>query len=363
MRYPLPTKLLGLERALVGVLVAAALSVAVAPAAEAPAAASSAPPSAGSDSASPGRAPSQDDAGLEEVVVSAGRAADRHGRCRKRRLGRRRRPVRAAAGTVAEMLEVVPGLIAAQHSGSGKANQYYLARHQSRPRHGFLDLGGRRAVEPAHSRSRSGLSRRQRPDPGDRRDDFIPKGALSSRRRRFLDGGRLANHDRGRLRPPFCPSRTAATAGRGSPAATTSKVGGGTLSTAGQLETLRRPLAARGATAPRVRMEQVRARPELRTAGPSRCRATTRRGGPRSRSRRRAIGTPFARTSTAPSTRRPIGETSRWIASAQLYGRGLGCQRVRPILRLAHAVEPDLRLPDRPVRPPLDRRRDKSTRR
>src|SRR2546422_8356990 len=27
---------------------------------------------------------------------------------------------------VAELLEVVPGLIAAQHSGSGKANQYFL---------------------------------------------------------------------------------------------------------------------------------------------------------------------------------------------------------------------------------------------
>ena len=42
---------------------------------------------------------------------------------------------------VAELLEAVPGLIAAQHSGSGKANQYFLraSTWTTAPTHALLD--------------------------------------------------------------------------------------------------------------------------------------------------------------------------------------------------------------------------------
>ena len=45
-----------------------------------------------------------------------------------------------------EVLETVPGLIITQHAGGGKANQYFLARLQSRPRHRFRHFPRRYAA-------------------------------------------------------------------------------------------------------------------------------------------------------------------------------------------------------------------------
>ena len=45
-----------------------------------------------------------------------------------------------------EVLETIPGLIITQHAGGGKANQYFLARLQSRPRHRFRHFPRRYAA-------------------------------------------------------------------------------------------------------------------------------------------------------------------------------------------------------------------------
>ncbi len=89
---------------------------------------------------------------------------------------------------VAELLEAVPGMVAVQHSGSGKANQYFLRGFNSitaptsRPSVDGVPL------EPSLARPRPGLSRRQRPDARDRRAHRLPQGPVSRRRRRLLDG-------------------------------------------------------------------------------------------------------------------------------------------------------------------------------
>ena len=100
---------------------------------------------------------------------------------------------------VAELLEAVPGLIAAAHSGSGKANQYFLRGMNLDHGTDFTAYHRRRALELPHARSRPGLSRHQRTDSRDRDPDRLPQGALSRRSRRLCARGRSAAHDDPRL--------------------------------------------------------------------------------------------------------------------------------------------------------------------
>ena len=82
------------------------------------------PPAAGESSA--GAAADVGEQPEEIVVFGRDTQAARHGRRGERRHGRRCRPAVRPLLRVAELLEAVPGLVAVQHSGSGKANQYFL---------------------------------------------------------------------------------------------------------------------------------------------------------------------------------------------------------------------------------------------
>ena len=95
---------------------------------------------------------------------------------------------------VAELLEAVPGMVAVQHSGSGKANQYFLR--------GFnLDHGTDFTAYvdgvPLNLRSHGhgqGYLDVNGTDAGNRRAHRLSQGHISRRRRRFRDGGRVIHH-------------------------------------------------------------------------------------------------------------------------------------------------------------------------
>ena len=133
------------------------------------------------------RSPPRPSRGRTRVVPAASA-----GLCRRRHRHRRRRSRTvdsASAGMIAgarlnsrpitrpgEVLEAVPGLIVTQHSGEGKANQFFLR--------GFnLDHGTDIAIYldgmPVNMRThgpRPGLCRHQFPDPRTRRRVRVPKG-------------------------------------------------------------------------------------------------------------------------------------------------------------------------------------------
>ena len=86
----------------------------------------------------------------------------------------------------AEALESVPGMVVSQHSGEGKANQYYLRGFNID--HGTdlaLSVAGH-ARQPAHARPRAGLRRHELPDSRARERDSVPQGHLRGRVRRLL---------------------------------------------------------------------------------------------------------------------------------------------------------------------------------
>ncbi len=89
-----------------------------------------------------------------------------------------------------EVLEDIPGLIISQHSGGGKANQYYLRGFQ-------LDHGTNLDAEingvPVNlgSRARAGLLRYQLSHTGTRQLCRIQKRLVLRRSRRFCRGRRL----------------------------------------------------------------------------------------------------------------------------------------------------------------------------
>ena len=87
---------------------------------------------------------------------------------------------------------------------------------------------------------------------------------------------------------------------------------------------------------------------------PSRCRATTATGIPRSRFPSARSARASARTRSARSTRRRDGDTTRWIAGAQLDGDVWRASAYAQYYDWFMSVEPDLRLPDQSVRPALD---------
>ncbi len=68
-----------------------------------------------------------------------------------------------------EVLEAVPGLIVTQHSGEGKANQYFLRGYNLDHGTDLAICGRRRAGQHAHPRARPGLCRPELADAGDDR--------------------------------------------------------------------------------------------------------------------------------------------------------------------------------------------------
>ena len=100
-----------------------------------------------------------------------------------------------------EVLETVPGVIITQHSGEGKANQYFLR--------GFnLDHGSdfarrrRHAGEHADARAQPGLLGHQLPDSRAGRRRAVLEGPVLRRPGRFRDGGRVQHQLRDDARPP-----------------------------------------------------------------------------------------------------------------------------------------------------------------
>ena len=89
-----------------------------------------------------------------------------------------------------EILEALPGLIITQHAGGGKANQYFHARLQSRPRHGLRHLHRRYAAEPAVARAWRGLLGHEHRHPGVCGADGCRERSLLRRSRRLWLGGK-----------------------------------------------------------------------------------------------------------------------------------------------------------------------------
>ena len=141
---------------------------------------------------------------LEEVVVFArGEALIGKAAGRQRRRGRRRRPAVRPLLRVAELLEVVPGMIAVQHSGRGKANQYFLRGFNLD--HGtdfttYIDDVPMNLRTHGHGQGYldvNGLI----PEVIDRID--YRKGTVSRRHRRLLHGRRAVHDARSRGSTPF----------------------------------------------------------------------------------------------------------------------------------------------------------------
>jgi outer membrane receptor protein involved in Fe transport len=220
---------------------------------------------------------------------------------------------------VAEMLEVVPGLIAAQHSGSGKANQYFLRGFNldhgtdfstyvdgvpwNLRTHGhgqgYLDVNGLlpEVVEEIQYRK------------GPYRADVGDFSMAASAKISTIDGW-----DR-----PFLSLEDGGYGWRRLAAGHTSQVGGGTLSTAGQLKSYDGPWEL----AEHLRHESVWSKYQRGTSfgelavSLSGYHATWR---PTEQIPERAIGTSVCADEYCALDPTAVGETSRWIASAQLFG-------------------------------------------
>jgi hypothetical protein len=80
-----------------------------------------------------------------------------------------------------EVLETVPGVVISQHSGEGKANQYYVRGFNIDHGTDLANDGGGRAREPAHARARTGLLRSQLPHPRARGRRAVPQGPVFRR--------------------------------------------------------------------------------------------------------------------------------------------------------------------------------------
>ena len=141
----------------------------------------------------------------------------------------------------AELLEAVPGLIAAAHSGSGKANQYFLrginldhgtdfaAFIDDVPLNfrthghgqGYLDVNG------MHSRNG--------------RPDRLSQGSLSRRSRRLRAGGRRAHHNDQCYDRPFAQAEVGSFGWYRALTGGTFQVAGGSLTLVGQYKTSNGP--------------------------------------------------------------------------------------------------------------------------
>ena len=88
-----------------------------------------------------------------------------------------------------EVLETVPGVVISQHSGEGKANQYYLRGVQPGSRHRFRDDRGRHAREHADSRAWPWLFGPQLPHPRADQRRPVLEGAVLCRQGDFATAG------------------------------------------------------------------------------------------------------------------------------------------------------------------------------
>ena len=122
------------------------------------------------------------------------------------------RPVNRAT----EVLETVPGMIISQHSGEGKANQYYLRGFNLDHGFDFAQTIAGIPGEHADARARAGLRRLELPDSRARERRAVPQGAVLRGERRLLVGG-LGQHQL--LQRPRPPDRDASPAARSTTAA------------------------------------------------------------------------------------------------------------------------------------------------
>ena len=99
-----------------------------------------------------------------------------------------------------EVLEAVPGVIISQHSGEGKANQYYLRGFNLDHGTDFATTRRRRAGQHADARARARLFGSEFPDPRARRRRAVQQGTVRRGRRRFFDGWCVAH--------PICRTRS-----------------------------------------------------------------------------------------------------------------------------------------------------------
>ena len=87
-----------------------------------------------------------------------------------------------------DLLESVPGMVATQHSGGGKANQFFLRGFNLDHGTDFRVTLDGIPVNMPEPRPRSGLRRSQLPHPGARREGLLSQGSLLCRRGRLLGG-------------------------------------------------------------------------------------------------------------------------------------------------------------------------------
>ena len=103
----------------------------------------------------------------------------------------------------ARVLEAVPGFIASQHSGEGKANQLLPARLQSGSRLRLRHHSRRRADERVVRRACPRVQRRESAHSRARQRRAVHQGTVLRRARRLL-GGRVGQHQlRERARSPI----------------------------------------------------------------------------------------------------------------------------------------------------------------
>ena len=257
---------------------------------------------------------------------------------------------------VAELLEAVPGMVAVQHSGSGKANQYFLR--------GFnLDHGTDFTTYvdgvPLNLRSHGhgqGYLDVNGLDARDRRAHRLPQGPVSRRRRRLRDGGCVVHHDDRPVRRAVRRARRRrGRLGSGSRAAARwSFDDGATLTGMIEHKTLRRSVGAPRRSRAHRALGQVPAPDGLRHAGRHRVGLRRQLASRRSRFPERAIGTSVCEDAFCVLD--PTADGRHVALDRRRAARRRRVERVglRAVLRLVHVVEPDLRLPDQSVRQALD---------
>ena len=99
-----------------------------------------------------------------------------------------------------EVLETVPGVIVTQHSGEGKANQYFLRGFNLDHGTDFASDGRRDAGEHADARARPGLLGSQLHDSGARHRRAVLEGTVLRGPGRFRDRGFVEHQLRQRAR-------------------------------------------------------------------------------------------------------------------------------------------------------------------
>ena len=222
---------------------------------------------------------------------------------------------------VAELLEVVPGLIATQHSGSGKANQYFLR--------GFnLDHGtdfttyvdGMPMNLRTHGHGQGYLDINGLIPELVERIDYR-KGPYRADVGDFSMAGVVVHHDhRPTRRSRSSRSRAASTAGGASRAAARSRLGDGDAHGHGRAQDVRRAVGAAGEPEHTAVWGKYARPTGFGTLAITRRRAITRRGIPTEQIPERAIGTSAcADAFCALDPTRPAA-TDRWITTRRLDG-------------------------------------------